>query len=146
MVWWTRRIPWRAVQPFQGSVQKYIDTAVDKIWYITKASRGLIITRRSHFNSLTTEKHTTKFSSANFQKMFSPSYIALRILRLSGKQCGSRWSGSLWATSSRSMLFANSAMLKEFIWTDSLRCTHGSVPLSVLGSSINKTTTLWNSV
>ena len=41
-------------------------------------------------NSLTTEKQTTKFSSANFQKMLSPSYIILRIQRLGGKQCESR--------------------------------------------------------
>ena len=61
-------------------------------------------------NSLTTEKQTTKFSSPNFQKMLSPSYIILRIQRLEGKQCRSRWGGSLWATSSRSTLFANSAI------------------------------------
>ena len=36
-------------------------------------------------NSLTTKKQTTKFSSANFQKMFSPSYIILRAQRLEGK-------------------------------------------------------------
>ena len=36
----------------------------------------------SNFNSLTTEKQTTKFSSANFQKMLNPSYIILRIQRL----------------------------------------------------------------
>ena len=41
-------------------------------------------------NSLTTEKQTTKFSSANFQKMLSPSYIILRIQNLGGKQCRSR--------------------------------------------------------
>ena len=41
-------------------------------------------------NSLTTEKQTTKYSSANFQKMLSPSYIILRIQRLEGKQCRSR--------------------------------------------------------
>ena len=41
-------------------------------------------------NSLTTEKQTTKFSSANFQKLLSPSYIILRIQRLEGKQCRSR--------------------------------------------------------
>ena len=46
-------------------------------------------------NSLTTEKQTTKFSSANFQKMLSPSYIILRIQRLEGKQCRSRRGGSL---------------------------------------------------
>ena len=62
------------------------------------------------FNSLTTEKQTTKFSSANFQKMLSPCYIILRIQKLEGKQCRSRWGGSLWATSSRSTLFANSAI------------------------------------
>ena len=42
------------------------------------------------FNSLTTEKQTTKFSSANFKKMLSPSYIILRTQRLEGKQCRSR--------------------------------------------------------
>ena len=42
------------------------------------------------FNSLTTKKQTTKFSSANFQKMLSPSYVILRIQRLEGKQCRSR--------------------------------------------------------
>ena len=42
------------------------------------------------FNSLTTKKQTTKFSSANFQKMLSQSYIILRIQRLEGKQCRSR--------------------------------------------------------
>ena len=33
-------------------------------------------------NSFTTKKQMTKFSSANFQKMLSPSYIILRIQRL----------------------------------------------------------------
>ena len=37
-------------------------------------------------NSLTIEKMTTKFSSANFQKMSSPSYITLRIQRLEAEQ------------------------------------------------------------
>ena len=37
------------------------------------------------FNSLTTEKQTTKFSSANFQKILNPSYTILRIQRLEGK-------------------------------------------------------------
>ena len=41
-------------------------------------------------NSVTTEKQTTKFSSANFQKMLSPSYIIWRIQKLEGKQCRSR--------------------------------------------------------
>ena len=40
--------------------------------------------------------------------MFSPSYIILRIQIQGSKQCRSRWGGSLWATSSRSTLFANS--------------------------------------
>ena len=39
------------------------------------------------FNSLTTEKQTTKFLSANFQKILNPSYIILRIQRLESKQC-----------------------------------------------------------
>ena len=47
-------------------------------------------TSKQWVNSLTTEKQTTKFSSANFQKMLSPSYIILRIQRLEGKQCRSR--------------------------------------------------------
>ena len=42
-------------------------------------------------NSLTTKKQATKFSSANFQKMLSPSYIILRIqIPIEGKQCRSR--------------------------------------------------------
>ena len=41
------------------------------------------------FKSLTTKKHTTKFS-ANFRKMSSPSYIVLIIQRQEGKQCRSR--------------------------------------------------------
>ena len=41
-------------------------------------------------NSLTTSKQTTKFKSANFQKILSPSNIILRIQRLDGKQCRCR--------------------------------------------------------
>ena len=37
-------------------------------------------------NSLTTKKQMTKFLSANFQKMLSPSCIILRIQRLEEKQ------------------------------------------------------------
>ena len=61
-------------------------------------------------NSSTTEEQTTKFSSANFQTKFNLSYIILRIQRLEGKPCRSWWGGSLWATSSSSTLFANSAI------------------------------------
>ena len=40
-----------------------------------------------YINSLTTEKQTTKFSSANFQKKKkNPSYTIKRIQRLEGKQ------------------------------------------------------------
>ena len=49
----------------------------------------------AYINSLTTEKQTTKFSSANFQKKLSPSYIILRIQSLEGKQCRSKLGGSL---------------------------------------------------
>ena len=42
---------------------------------------------RMPFNSFTTKKQTTKYSSANFQKKLSLSYIILRIQRLNGKQC-----------------------------------------------------------
>ena len=38
----------------------------------------LIYACSKNVNSLTTKKQTTKFSSANFQKMLSPSYIILR--------------------------------------------------------------------
>ena len=41
------------------------------------------------FNSLTTKEQTTKFSSANSQKILSLSYIILRIERLEDKQCRS---------------------------------------------------------
>ena len=36
-------------------------------------------------NSLTSKKQSTKFASANFKKMLSPSYIILRTQRLEGK-------------------------------------------------------------
>ena len=76
----------------------------------------------STLNSLTTKKQMTKFSSANFQKILSPSYIILRIQILGSKQCRNRWGGLLWATSSRSKLFANSAIfvlvLKEIRQSD----------------------------
>ena len=83
-------------------------TCIYRVWVSNAPSwtNGVI----QDFNSLTTEKQMTKFSSANFQKMISPWYIILRIQRLKGKQCRSRWGGSLWATSSRSTLFANSAI------------------------------------
>ena len=42
-------------------------------------------------NFLTTKQRKTKFSPANFQKMLSPSYVILRIQRLQGKQCRSRY-------------------------------------------------------
>ena len=44
----------------------------------------------NNVNSLTVEKQTTKFSSANFKKILSPSYIILRIQRLEGKQSSPR--------------------------------------------------------
>ena len=37
-----------------------------------------------HVNSLTTKKQTTKFSSANFQKLLRKRFITLRIQRLEG--------------------------------------------------------------
>ena len=46
-------------------------------------------------NSLTTERQTTKLSSANFQTMLSQSFIVLGIQRLEGKQCRSSRGGSL---------------------------------------------------
>ena len=47
--------------------------------------------KRRPINSLTTRKQTTKFSSASFRKMSSPSYIVMRIQRLEGKQRRSRF-------------------------------------------------------
>ena len=47
-----------------------------------------------HLNCLTTKKQATKFSSANFHKMLSSSYIILRIQRLGGKQRRSNIGGS----------------------------------------------------
>ena len=53
-------------------------------------SFAYICKRQSKLNSLTTQKQTTKFLSANFQKNLSPSYIISRIQRLEGKLCRSR--------------------------------------------------------
>ena len=41
-------------------------------------------------DSLTTEKQTTKFSSAGFQKMLGPGCVILRVQSLEDKQCRSR--------------------------------------------------------
>ena len=46
--------------------------------------------QKSYSNSLITKKQTKKFSSADFQKLLSPSYIILRIQRLEGRKCRSR--------------------------------------------------------
>ena len=56
---------------------------------LLKGGLNLEPTTANNFNSLTTEKQTTKFSSANFQKILNPSYTILRIQRLEGKQCRS---------------------------------------------------------
>ena len=37
------------------------------------------------------KKQATKFTSATIKKVFSSSYIMLRIQKLEGKQCGSRF-------------------------------------------------------
>ena len=52
--------------------------------------------RIQNFNPLSIKKQTTKFKTANFKKMFSPSCIILRIQRPLRKQCRSRWGGSPW--------------------------------------------------
>lgn len=54
-------------------------------------------------------KQMKKFTSAKFQKIFPLCYIILRIQTTEGKQCQSRGSGSWWAPSSGSTLFAKSA-------------------------------------
>ena len=102
------------------SEHTYVDRRKMKIIAITKESQpGYSHAVGRHLkppyslillNSFTTKKQTTKFSSANFKKMRSPNYIILRVQRLVGKQCRSRWGGSRWGTSSRSTLFANSAV------------------------------------
>ena len=92
-----------------------------------------------------------KFMSANFQKMLSQSYyIILRIQRLEGKQCRSRWGGSLWATSSRSTLFANSAIsslvlkqlnkwhLKAHSWYVLVSILYACLPLLIYAGQDNQ--------
>ena len=59
----------------------------------TVSSIGVLVSCASldfSINSLTTEKQTIKFSSANFLKILSLSYIILRSQRLEGKKCRSR--------------------------------------------------------
>ena len=80
-------------------MQGYIECNEYKYFQIIHSGKLILIPLAYHahamirilkgFNSLTTEKQTTKFSSANFQKILSPSYIILRIQRLEGKQCKS---------------------------------------------------------
>ena len=72
-------------------------------------------------NSLTTKKQTTKFSSADFEKMFSPSYIILEIKRVEGKQWRSRW-GSHYEPPHEDLcclqiqLFSSLVLKKLMIW------------------------------
>ena len=52
----------------------------------TLKGKNLFLEEQNVFlNSLTAKKQTTKFSSANFQKMLSLSYIISRLQRLEGK-------------------------------------------------------------
>ena len=53
----------------------YFSCLIKCIYFHQKKKCSILI----YFNSFTTEKQTTKFLSANFQKMLSPSYIILRI-------------------------------------------------------------------
>ena len=63
--------------------------------------------------------------------MLSPSHTILRIQRLEGKPCRCRWGGSFWATSSRSTLFANSAVFVSGTWRDKLHVTFLTTPFLV---------------
>ena len=79
-------------------------------WHIFKMSprpfdQTMVFYQSRLFEFFNYQKQTTKFSSANFKKMLSPSVIILRIQRLEEKQCRPRWDAS-----SRSTLFANSAI------------------------------------
>ena len=68
----------------------YADAYLIFVFKLAKLNFGSMYGCTLQIKSLTTEKQTTKFSSANFQKMLSPSYIIVRIQRLGGKQCRSR--------------------------------------------------------
>ena len=78
------------------SIYRYFKSyqpAKPEIWYTVNIYTVTVIkNKETLINSLTavTKKQTTKFSSANFQKMLSTSNIILRIHRLVGKQCRSR--------------------------------------------------------
>ena len=95
---------------FSGSYFCYSCQQKSKLFHLDRESRFILVYCCRYnilmLNSLTTIRQTTNFSSANFQKMLNPSFIILRIQKLEGKQCKSR----SWATSSRSTLFANSAV------------------------------------
>ena len=58
-----------------------------------------------------TRKQTTKLRLQNLKKTLSSNYTMLKIKRLEGKHCRSRWDSSLWAVSSGSAVFANSAIV-----------------------------------
>ena len=58
------------------------------LWMVKPFQNGasfFLKKKKKKKKSLTAKKQTTKFSSANFQKMLSPSHITLRIQRLKSK-------------------------------------------------------------
>ena len=73
----------------RGGVTLYLQTKLTDYNKTCEGKNASYCTsqRANYFNSLTTKGQMTKFSSANFQKMLSSSYITLRIQRLEGKQC-----------------------------------------------------------
>ena len=71
-------------------VFKHFRVSVTAIALDYAAHVHIILAAHAPLKSLTTKQQTTKFSSANFQKMLNPSYIILRIQRQEGKQCRSR--------------------------------------------------------
>ena len=69
---------------FKGSLFKY-----SLVRTFARLPRHIVENHTMWLSSLSTEKQTTKCSSANFSKLLGPSHIILRIKRLEGKQCRS---------------------------------------------------------
>ena len=71
------------------------------------------------------KEQMTKLCLQNFKKKSYINCIMLKIQRLEGKHCRSRWDGSLWAVSSESAVFANSAIV--VFGYNRLLCSAGSI-------------------
>ena len=95
-----------------------IPCTIDTLFDFRCLPHSFFFLKQKNKSSLTTKKADDKIFVYKFSEngKSRPGCIILKIQRLEGKQCRSRWGGSWWATSSISTLFANSALYVSGTW------------------------------